>query len=402
MMKSYNKYDVFIFLLIASLIGGNLFGALQVPRVLTILFAIPCANCKNNIRFVSSSLKKWLVAFVLFSFISSIWSPAGFTLSIESSLYNAVHALLFYEILVFSGSAKKPLDSIAFGFFVAFTISALVALWELTTDNHLQTSKMKEALTSNTGYGIYVRYFAAATFFNFNMYVTFLCFIFPFLTYGFANSNNNTKYRTASLSACVIAIILVLYNGSRGGLLAMLIMVAVLVVKMRMGKGVFFYLTAGIGGVIYLLYKYGGSILLTLTMRASTQGAMEDESRFVIWNNVFGVISDYPIIGCGAGGINFAMQKFTNEITVAHNLFLEILSQYGILFFIAFVAFIWGLYKSAKLSESPSRKLCVFMSVFSIPVVSIINSTYLAAPSLWAVMASLYIFANYEQIKYNN
>lgn len=398
-MKLYNKYDVFLFLLIASLIGGNLFGALQVPRVLALLFAVPCMSCRNNAVLVARNVKTWLVAFVAFSFVSSLWSPAGISQAIECSIYNAVHALLFYEIIIFSGSAKKPINSIALGFFVAFAISAIIAFWELTTDNHLATSKTKEARASNTGLEVYVRYFAAATFYNFNMYATFLCLTFPFLAYGFLNTEYHSKYRILFLSASVIAIILTLYNGSRGGLLAMMIMVAVLAIKMRIGKGTFIYLTVGICSVVYLLYKYGSSILLTLTMRMSTQGALEDESRFEIWKNVFQVISDYPIIGCGADGLSYAMQRITSGITVAHNLFLEVLSQYGFLFFVVFVVFLLRLYRSAKLSDSQSQKMCVYMGLFSIPVVSIINSTYLTAPTLWAVMGSLYVFANYEYIK---
>ena len=43
-MKNYNKYDFYIFLLIASLVAGNLFGAFQVPRVLALLLVVPCLN----------------------------------------------------------------------------------------------------------------------------------------------------------------------------------------------------------------------------------------------------------------------------------------------------------------------------------------------------------------------
>lgn len=397
--SNYNKYDVFLFLLIASLIGGNLFGALQVPRVLALLFAIPCMNCKNNAVLVARSAKTWLMAFVIFSFVSSLWSPAGISQAINGSLYNAIHALLFYEIIIFSGSAKKPINSIALGFFVAFAIAALIAFWELTTDNHLDTSKTKEAKASNIGFEVYMRYFAAATFYNFNMFVTFLCLIFPFIAFGFANTEYKSKYRFVALAASVIAIILTLYNGSRGGLLAMAIMGVILAIKIRKGRGTSFYLITGIGAVAYLLVKYGSTILLTLTMRSQVQVSLQEEDRFEIWANVFKVIADYPLIGCGTDGLNFAMQEYTTGVTISHNLFLEVLSQYGLVFTIAFISFLIGIFKQAKLNENPARKLCVLMSLISLPVVAIINSHYISAPSLWAVMASLYVFANYERIR---
>ncbi len=400
--KKYNKYDTYIFLLIASLVAGNMFGAFQVPRILAILFFIPCLQSYSKISYLIREMKNWLLVFLLYSVASCLWTPVGATEGIIEATYNIVHAMLFIEIIVFSRVAKNPINAILWGFLVAFVVSAIIAIWELTTDQHLYTSKTKEAKASNTGYEIYLRYFAAVTFYNFNMYVTFLCFLFPFLFYGINSKKNNRKLRILFVAATVTAVILVLYNGSRGGLLAILIMAIVYFsYSLFRVSGISIYTLLFVGLLAFVLFSYGSTILNTLIMRSSVQDDLGDESRLMIWSHVYEVVKDYLGLGCGAGGLSVAMIQYARGgVLVAHNLFLEILSQYGILFLCVFVLFLYKLFRRTGKVNDKNRRICLYQALFALPVVSIINSGYLTQPVLWAVMAALYVFANYEHIRF--
>lgn len=399
--KKYNRYDIYIFILIASLVAGNLFGALQVPRVLAITLFLPCLQNYSRVSKAVSNIKNWLSLFILFSFTSCLWTPAGLDDGLVASVYNVVHVILFVELIIFSSCARNPVKDIIYGFLFAFAISAVIAFWELTTDQHLETSKTKEAVASNTGTEVYMRYFAAVTFYNFNMYVTFLCFTLPFLFYGMSDKTNGTRLRLVFVAATATAVILLLYNGSRGGLVAFVIMTAIYFVSYLLGrKSGTFYIIILVVLLVFVLYHYGSIILNTLIMRGAVQGAFEEESRLVIWTNVIQVIKEYYALGCGAGGLYVAMEKYAfGGITVAHNIFLELLSEYGALFFAVFFFFLVSIFKRARQIEDKNRKICLYQALFSFPIVGIINSTYLTQPVLWATMSSLYILAYYERIK---
>lgn len=257
----------------------------------------------------------------------------------------------------------------------------------------MNTSKQDEARTGNAGGEVFIRYFACATFFNLNTYVTFLCLLFPFIFYGSNNSTYNRSLRILFGAALTMLVILVLFNGSRGGLLSIVIMVTTYffysVFKLKKFNFIILLLIVAIG---LLLYFYGSVILNTLIMRSSIQDSLQEESRFEIWRNVFKVIGEYLCIGCGAGGIEYAMVKYANGgALVAHNVFLELFSEYGIFFFVAFVLFLFKLYKQAKYVDI-NKRICLYQALFAFPVVGIINSGYLTQPTLWAFLASLYCF----------
>lgn len=400
MFKNFNNYDYFIFVLIASLVGGNLGGALQLPRLFAILFSPALFANYGKCTYQIGSLKRWCIFFLFFSVVSITWTPAGYVEGAIGTIYHTVHLLLFFEIIVFAHFANNPLKSITSAFLIAFAISAVIAFWELTTDQHLSLSKRDDAKTMNTGYDIYVRYFASVTFFNFNMYVTFICFVLPYLFYGIADMENSNIRRMIYVLSVIAAVVLILYNGSRGGLLASVVLAAVYYKMMPRLKGACFYIILAFATSGYIIYRYGESILLTLTMRMTTESMFEDESRMTIWGNVMKVVGDYMAMGCGCEGLQDAMAKHVQAgVLVAHNILLEILAQYGIVFATAFIVYLYKIYKTARLIDDKTRKMLVFQVLISFPIVGIINSHYLTQPTFWAAMASLYVFANYESIR---
>lgn len=401
--SKYNIYDCFIFFLIASLAAGNLFGPLQLPRVIAFLLAIPCLSKLHVLKRVLGTKRIWIALFLIFSFVSCLWTPAGISEGLVASVYNLVHVLLFIEILVFSKYARNPFKAISLGFLVALFITAVIGFWEMATDNHLSTSKLEEARIGKSGGDneIFVRYFAAATFFNFNTYVIFICFLLPFLFWGGVRDDNKPVIRSIFFIAIAIAIVLVLFNGSRGGLLSIAIMAMVYIYySFSKLKQSFISILLLIAALTIAFVYFGPIIFNSLIMRSAMQEAFQDESRFIIWNNVLKVSRDYLFLGCGAGGLEYVMIKYASDgVTAAHNVFLELLSEYGMVFMSVFVAFLFKLFKRARRITDFSRKLCIYQAIMAFPIIGIINSGYLTQPTLWASMASLYVFANYEQIK---
>lgn len=396
---SHNKYDTYILLVIVSTIFGAIGGALTVPRILGILFAPQLLGIVYREKYTNISyLKYWTFTFYLFAIVSMLWTPDTKE-GLKELCYYPVHFLLFFEVIVFARRAINPLLSITIGFALCVFLTSIVGFWEITTDNHLAYSKFDEALASNMGGEVIARNFAAVTFYNLNGYVTYLCFCIPFLLYGFSIEGRLIK----SISCIVLieSIILVLFNASRGGMLTILLCLGLYFFMSPKNKILIKSLIVLGGGLFYLLYKFGDTILMFLTMRLEVGGLVHEESRFEIWGNSIKVLFEYCGIGCGIGGMSVAFGQFAKGgVTVTHNVFLEILCQYGIVFCLAFVSFLYKQFKKGRRTADIKRRVLVTVALASFPVIGIINSGYLLNPQLFIVLASIYVFANYERIRF--
>lgn len=394
----HNKYDIYILLLIVSTIFGTIGGALTAPRLLGILLIPKLFGSINRENFIClSSLRSWCVAFYVFALVSMLWTPDKVE-GVKELVYYLMHFLIFFEVIVFSRKALSPLQFITIGFALCVLLTSVVGFWELTTDNHLAYSQLDEAKASNMGGEILVRNFAAVTFYNPNSYVTYLCFCLPFLLYGFSLEEKLLK--RLSFIALVIAIVLILCNASRGGMFTIVICLAVFFLMSPKNKSLIYSFLVLIGGLLYILYKYGESILFILTMRLTEGGATTDDSRFEIWGNALKVLVEYCGFGCGIGGVFAAMKQFAKGgITITHNIFLEVLCQYGVVFCLAFVFFLFKQFKTGLKLLDKKRSVLVSIAIVSFPMTGIINSGYLLDPQLFIVLASIYVFANYERIR---
>lgn len=394
----HNKYDIYILLLIVSTIFGTIGGALTAPRLLGILLIPKLLGSINRENFIYlSSLRSWCVAFYVFALVSMLWTPDKVE-GLKELVYYLVHFLIFFEVIVFSRKALSPLQFITIGFVLCVLLTSVVGFWELTTDNHLAYSILDEASASTMNGEVIVRNFAAVTFYNLNGYVTYLCFCLPFLLYGFSLEEKLLKW--LSFIALVIAIVLILCNASRGGMFTIVICLAVFFMMSQKNKSLIYSFIVLIGGLLYILYKYGDAILFILSIKLADGGATTDNVRSEIWSNALKVLVEYCGFGCGIGGMFVAMEQFAKGgCTITHNIFLEVLCQYGVIFCLAFVFFLFKLFKTGLKLLDKKRSVLVSIALVSFPMIGIINSGYLLNSHLFIVLASIYVFANYERIR---
>ena len=127
---------------------------------------------------------------------------------------------------------------------------------------------------------------------------------------------------------------------------------------------------------------------------------LSEEGRFSIWSSGLFVLSETLLIGTGVGGISKAMSIYTtNTVLVMHNLFIEILVEFGLICGIVVFAYMFKLYKRTFKIIDTSRQLLLKCSLYASPFYFIINSVYLLYPMTFLFFASLYVFAFYERIK---
>lgn len=397
-IEKTNVYDKLLLFLVFLTGFGGIGGSLQFVRVAAILLLPVFINKYGGCRYAKGFLLAFAI-FYVYCLLSLSWTPnksEGF----KELVYYPVHFLLFLEIIVFSRSATNPFKSISLGWLFAILLCSVIAYWEITTGNHLQIAKEHREVY-NTGYELYNFVHANATFFNLNGYVTYLCFGLPWLFYG-VKSTEGFYYRILYIVAIIASIITILINASRGGLVSLVIMVSVFFMSSFKGRMKWSYLFLFfVALIIVVYYFYSHSMFAIMFYRSSNGGLLNGDSRFVIWSRALKVVGDTLGFGTGIGGMTNAMDVYANgSINITHNLFLEILVQYGFVFTIVFIVFLWRQLKTS-LKLDPDRKTVLMMALISMPIYCIINSGYLLNADLYVLLATIVVFSNNERIKYS-
>ncbi len=388
-----NKYDKAIIILLISIAFGSLyigFGALQYSRVLAILFAPILLSKITKCNYIKP-LGFFALFVILYGGISLLWSK-NLSRGIEELCYYIVHFLLFFEIIVFSKYANKPFKSISLGWILSLSITLVIAMWEITTGEHLSNS-VYQGDTFNLGYGQTIsRKYAAVAFYNYNSYVTYICMALPFVFFSLFG-----KLKKKNFIYLIVIILLsasvILFNSSRGGLLCLIVFFLIYFINSPKKKYVIPIFVMLGGG---MLFYFGEDMLSVISYRASNDGLTTDAGRMQIYSNAIKVFFDTYGLGTGMGGVHFWMAEFSNDILAVHNLFLEILVQLGFVIFLVFIVFIVRLFiKSLKISDF-NRRVVSYMFFCSLPILSVINSGYLLQTYFFAYISSIIIFVNHE------
>ena len=366
---------------------GGIGGLFEVSRVLVILL-IPLFY--KRVKYSSLQLRSYLIFFVVllgYSFLSILWVPVGNEYP-RHALYVVLHFLLFLELIVFSLSARNPISSITLGWTMAVVLTLVVAFWEITTDEHLPMSKQESDMIMRSGNEIIYRQFASVTFYNYNTYVTFLCFAMPFLFCDLLSKNGLLR-KTLIIVTIVLSLVCVLYNASRGGLLAIVAMALVYYMASTKSKrNILFMSILGLVA-LFVFYNYSETMFLAIGARSADGGLLDGATRYLIWEHALEVAEDYFFMGTGLGGIAPAMAQKWNGIVVPHNLLLESLVEFGFVFFVLLIRYLVNLLRDARSIPDKQVKVTVFIALAAFPFYSIIDSAYIKNPFAFASFASL-------------
>ncbi len=278
------------------------------------------------------------------------------TLSIEPNWtkLTAFHilaiSLIFSLFLVFIDSAKRlkkiVLVITIFGFIYSFY------------------AILQMVLSPNKIYGIYEAAFAApfGSFVNRHNFAAFMEMTMAIpLGLIFAGAIPNDK-RLLYFTAIGLMGVALLLSGSRGGLIALLAEIFFLALLTsgrgsRGGLGVKLALSGLliaviIGGSVFI----GGGGESSLTRFAETATSQDiTTNRSHIWSVTLDAIKERPVFGAGIGAFNAAYAQHdtfngTERVEQAHNDYLQILADAGIIGLIIGLFFVFQLFKTGKAS----------------------------------------------------
>ncbi len=329
------------------------------------------------------------------------WS-ADVTEGGKEIVYYFIHFCLFFEIIVFAYNAKKPLYSIGVGWLVFVAICSGIAIWELFTGQHLSIA-YEEMNSFNDGGVIVDRIVASATFGNYNTFVTILCMASPWLFFIFIYEYSSFWVKSLSVLLILFSFVTILISGSRGGLISIIIMAMVYLLKTNNKKTKVIFVFFVLAAVVPIFLYFKEELLMVISTRQSIISEFDsggkEGGRIGIWLTALKALMYTAGLGVGCGGIQEALilyRSTSDMINATHNMFVEFLAQYGIIWFGILMAFLWKIcIKTGKILDN-QIKLPLQIALIAMPVYMVIDSMYLIKPGLFVLFASIYVFANYN------
>jgi len=197
------------------------------------------------------------------------------------------------------------------------------------------------------------------------------------LLFGKATENNKRIFLMIAVVIMGMALIL---TGSRGGMLSLLGVITFVVAANLLQKPTseidspiadgksYLRSFAFIGGGLALILVLFGTVLLLGGDNSLLRGiGLQDQAeissgRFHFWQIALRIFFDYPILGAGLDAFAFAFTRYDSwngmyRVEQAHNDYLQILADAGILGFACVAAFIYLLFKKGLQTVRESSDL---------------------------------------------
>ena len=301
------------------------------------------------------------------------------------------------------------------GWTIAFIVTGVIGTYERVSGHHLSNYLRDAAVPA-----LVAQRYVASVFGNPNAYAAFLVTAFPFLLWGFLDARERAR-KAAFGIALVTLLPLLLLTGSRLCLLALSvqILVTVAVLARRRARAVVLFAAGGLivasatGSFARLasVVPFIPSKLLTRMDLASLSSELASTSgsggeRLNLLRDGLWMVGKSRGLGVGAGSFeaNIARAPFpTHGIVDPHNLWMEILAEYGALVFAVVTSFIGlsfvlglkllGRAKTPENRAARSLGIVIVTAILGNAIAAVANSTYLESSTNWLFLGCLAVLA---------
>ncbi len=371
------KYPVsglYLYLLIVYLRPQDLFSSLAILRPNIFLLALTVISLVIHRKFQGKTHitllrnDKMFIAFLVAAVLSNITS-IWFSSSVETTIELLKMSIFYFMAIMLLNNTKRILNYITLYLFSIGFVSLVQIYTYLTIGMTRSTGRggygiivggttvlggggaLKMSGEGVNGVGGYSSYFLA----NASEFGLGLCIAFPLCYYLF-KSTGSRLLKIASLVLLAMFIVSIIFTGSRGAFVGM------------------------VATIIYLLYKEKKLVVGLVTLAVLSVPAIylvsdqyveriesikeyeNDESvgvRFQLWRAGLSMIGDYPIFGVGTGnfpnayGGTYREKDSANLYWSPHNVFIQIITEMGLVGFTIYILFIASIF----LVNKQSRKM---------------------------------------------
>ena len=294
-----------------------------------------------------SKVNVWLLIFILIIGITAFTS-----ISLEESLNIALVMIAFafaYFIIINTIENQKQFKSILYLFVIAAAISAVYGIYQYIFGDVYSQAWLDAEMFEDIKMRVY------STFENPNVYGEYLILAIPIAVSLFWTEKGFWK-KTFLLGIVAITTLAMVLTFSRGCWLGILLALAILAIIIDRR-----FIILGLIGLMCLPFVLPDTII----QRFTSIGDMSDSStsyRVYIWMGSLAMLKDYWFSGIGLGETSFntiyPLYSYNNIQTPhSHNLFIQIVSQFGILGLIMFLGVVYNFYKEATISMLKKKNI---------------------------------------------
>jgi teichuronic acid biosynthesis protein TuaE len=337
-----------------------------------------------------------LVVFFTYGSISMLWAPDR---SLSYSKINNIFLALLIAYILYAARAfeAQRFRALVQGWLIAVVTTVMFAAAELVAGrNFFGNARFEDRET----YGSIVM----STFHNPNNFSVFLALVMPLLLLGLLQSKDWKKLPLGALWLTSFALLVLSASRIALALAALQLMAVVFLLR---GKTVFKLTAIAIGtGIVTAAFVLGTNVAGKIASLVGG-GDVSGLSRVTLVLNGLWMFRESNGLGVGAGNFPYYMDNMNppysfRELNQPHNLWIEILSEYGIIVFGAFLLFYlyllrlaWTLTRRAKRHYDRSLNLqsvTLFVLLISYPFAVISPSHYVTDPINWLFLATAVVF----------
>lgn len=347
------KEDKKIFTWLLTIIGVSFILPEYIAPLFVFFFYIPFLRHfkKTGRNAKIGNLGKAFMAYMCYMIMSGIWSGTHLLSSLIGLLW--MGCFLFYIESANIINTKDKLKNAIFALNISSGVIGIIATLEFATYN---LTKYVDGFNFTISNPLYYQLNdwvfslfpfeiinsqypsrAAATFDNPLILATFLIITTPFCAFSSVYFKHS-KHRKLSRVCFAFSLLGILCTESRGAYIAIALSIVTLLISSRkIFKKLLpfmFVLAIGIPLTIALRYKNNSS---------GNEFLASNNNRLAIWRVCADLFTEHPIIGMGAGTENIhqeIIQRIGINRSHAHNLFLEIATEGGIIGVVLVIAII--------------------------------------------------------------
>jgi len=340
-----------------------------------------------------SPLHYWMLGFVGWAALSLFWTVDWDSTAIRVGTYLQLLTAvwLIWELAVTEGRVVGLLQSFVFGTYVS-AASTIVNLMLGRTAAALRVARGEAAMNAT-------RYTIAG--FNENDLALILALSIP-MTFYLLTRRKGPLLALLYWVQLVICVTAILLTGSRGALLAAgasLLMFPLTVFRLpRWQRAVSVLACAGaLACGAYLVPDLTWNRLLSVAQEAS-EGTLTH--RTVIWAAGLEAFRDHAFLGVGAGSYAAAVLKALDVPYVAHNTFLSVLVELGVIGGSVLIGLLAVMFNCVSRMESLERRLWIVLLLTWTVGVSVLTWDYQKSTWLLFGMAAAHIYARRPERSY--
>jgi len=400
-MKSSNKYDYLLILLISILVFGYYGSPLYPSRLLALAISpFVLKELSRGRVYIPQYVKNFFLIWIVVGCISLLWSYDRAN-GVKAIFYYFCNIINFFSLYVFALKARRPIRSILVGWLLLFVLTLPIAIYEFRTGEHVFATLHTDTLSLLGDDGSRIqRKFASVTYGNLNKYNVVVCFCLPYVLASFLYFRDKKVH--VLLWIVILAIIyVIMMNASRGAFLCLSLALAVFVailLKQKVVNRLFVVIMCLLS--VYVVYTNSEIFLGQIRNRLFESSIGGNDPRIDIYTRAINLLVDTYGIGVGIGGVNRALRSTTiSGYAAMHNMFLEFLIQFGLIPFCFFISFVCKTYIGVWLNKNPFMRLLGTMLIVTVIPLFIINSNYLMDTDMWLFWGSAFaILMIYKQI----